>query len=144
MEKEGWTKASLRKMRKVDSFLRESQRYNSLGLGALLQVLEIARESDMSFILVSTTRLARKDVRFSDGTFIPSGTYVSVATMPIHRDEGIYDDADVFNPWRFADMRNEEGEGFKHQMVTTSIEYMPFGHGKHAWYENQYWRSWIH
>ena len=33
--KEGWSKASLAKMYKLDSFLKESQRHGGLGLGAL-------------------------------------------------------------------------------------------------------------
>lgn len=45
-----------------------------------------------------------------------------------------YEDATVFNPWRFSDMRDEEGEDTKHHFVSTSPEYIVFGHGKHAWY----------
>ena len=30
---EGWTKASMQKMKKIDSFMRESSRVNTLGLG---------------------------------------------------------------------------------------------------------------
>lgn len=37
----------------------------------------------------------------------------------------------VFNPWGFSDIRDKEGEGLKYQLVT---EYVPFGHGRHAWY----------
>ena len=40
----------------------------------------------------------------------------------------------MFDPLRFADMRSEEGASIKHQFVSTSPEYVPFGHGKHAWY----------
>ena len=32
---EGWTKAAMGKMRKLDSFLKESQRFNGIGLSAL-------------------------------------------------------------------------------------------------------------
>ena len=38
----------------------------------------------------------------------------------------------AFNPWRFSDIRDEEGEGMKHQLVATATEYVPFGHGRHA------------
>ena len=31
VREDGWTKTALRKMRKVDSFMKESQRYNGLG-----------------------------------------------------------------------------------------------------------------
>ncbi|KAJ3478574.1 hypothetical protein NLI96_g9659 [Meripilus lineatus] len=100
---EGWTKNAMQKMRKVDSFLRECQRYHSLGL-------------------VSMTRRAVKDFQFSDGTFIPAGGFVSAATMTIHHDNEYYSDPDLFDPWRFADLREEEGEGLKHQMVSTSLD----------------------
>ncbi|OBZ73435.1 hypothetical protein A0H81_06609 [Grifola frondosa] len=44
----------------------------------------------------------------------------------------VYAAPDVFDPWRFASMRDEAGEGRKHQMVTTSVDYIAFGHGRHA------------
>ena len=84
--------------------------------------------------IVSLTRKAMKDFRFSDGTLIPEGAFVSAAFMSIHHDEAYYENPDVFDPLMFADIRNEEGEGLKHQMVSTSLEYIPFGHGRHAWY----------
>ena len=40
----------------------------------------------------------------------------------------------MFDGFRFARMREAEGEGTKHQYVNTSTEYVSFGHGKHAWY----------
>jgi cytochrome P450 len=48
-------------------------------------------------------------------------------------DEENYTNADKFEPFRFANIRDEEGEGTKHQMVATSPEYLPFGLGRHAW-----------
>ena len=75
-----------------------------------------------------------KDVKLSNGTFLPHGTLVSAASYPTHHDEALYPNADVFDPFRFARMRTAEGEGEKHQMVQTSVDYMAFGHGKHAWY----------
>lgn len=113
IKEEGWTKAAMQKMRKVDSFMKECQRYFGLGSVAL-------------------TRKAMKDFTFSDGTFIPAGSIISAASVATHTNEEFYDDAQVFNPWRFSDMRSEEGEGTKHQMVSTSTEYIAFGHGRHA------------
>ncbi|KAH7906708.1 cytochrome P450 [Hygrophoropsis aurantiaca] len=111
--KEGWSKIAMTKMRKVDSFLKETQRYD--GIGSL-----------------SMSRKALKDFTFSDGTFIPKGTIVSVASRAIHHDSGIYDDADRFDPFRFADLRAEDGEAMKHQMVSTNPDFLSFGHGRHA------------
>ncbi|KAI9571035.1 cytochrome P450 [Boletus coccyginus] len=113
VEKEGWSKASLGKMRKIDSFLKESQRL--VGIGA-----------------VSLSRKAIKDFTFSDGTFIPKGTLVVVPSRCLHLDNEHYENAHVFDPFRFSDMRDEEGEGTKHHFVSTSMEYLPFGLGRHA------------
>ncbi|PSS38083.1 hypothetical protein PHLCEN_2v63 [Hermanssonia centrifuga] len=113
VSREGWSKAAIQKMRRVDSFLKETQRMTGLG--------------DLSM-----TRLAMQDFTFSDGTFVPKGSLVSVAAGPMHQDEEFYENAEIFNPWRFVDMREEEGEGTKHQMVSTSLEYVTFGHGRHA------------
>ena len=74
-----------------------------------------------------------KDVTLSDGTFIPKGTLLAAAADPTHHDESIYANADVYDPFRFANMRESDGEGLKHQFVNTSVDYVSFGHGKHAW-----------
>ena len=79
-------------------------------------------------------RKAVKDFTFSDGTFIPKGTSVVAAARCLHLDDEYYDNPHVFDPFRFANMRDDEHDT-KHQFVSTSTEYLPFGHGKHAWYE---------
>ncbi|KIM88557.1 hypothetical protein PILCRDRAFT_769584 [Piloderma croceum F 1598] len=109
---EGWSKASLDKMQKVDSFLRESQRYNTSA--------------------ISMVRLTLKDFTFSDGTVIPKGTFVGAAQCPIHHDEENYVNAGVFDGFRFVNKRMSEGENAKHQLVATDPVYLPFGHGRHA------------
>ncbi|PIL33520.1 cytochrome P450 [Ganoderma sinense ZZ0214-1] len=110
---EGWTKAAMGKMWKVDSFLRESQRFNGIGL-------------------TSVTRKAMKEVTLSNGTVIPKGALVVAASYPTHHDDAIYENANTFDPFRFSRMREVEGEGMKHQFVNTSPEYISFGHGRHA------------
>ncbi|RPD64698.1 cytochrome P450 [Lentinus tigrinus ALCF2SS1-6] len=110
---EGWTKAGMGKMWKIDSFLKESQRINGIGL-------------------TSVTRKVMKDITLLDGTFIPKGTFIGAASYPMHYDDSIYENASAFDPFRFSRMRGEDGEGTKHQFVNTSIEYLSFGHGKHA------------
>ena len=79
------------------------------------------------------TRKALKDFTFSDGTFIPAGVFVSAAATPTHFDEAYYEHPEIFNPWRFSDISDVDGEGRKYEMVSTSAEYVTFGHGKHAW-----------
>ncbi|OCH95708.1 cytochrome P450 [Obba rivulosa] len=111
--KEGWTKAALMKMWKLDSFMKESQRVN--GINA-----------------ISLTRIALQDLHLSDGTFIPAGTLITAAAGAMHSDDENYPDAHKFDPFRFSKLREQEGEGTKHQYVSTSTDYISFGHGKHA------------
>ena len=80
-------------------------------------------------------RRAMKDFTFSDGTFIPEGTFVGVAVLPTHHDGEYYDNPETFSPWRFSDMREKDGgDASRHLLVSTGLEYHPFGHGRHAWY----------
>ncbi|KAF8583911.1 cytochrome P450 [Ramaria rubella] len=111
--KEGWTKAALTQMRKLDSFFKESQRMNGLGS-------------------VSMTRLALQDFTFSDGTLIPKGAMVSAASSTRHHDDEIYGNGDVFDGFRFSEIREQEGLGTTNQLVATNPDYIAFGHGRHA------------
>ncbi|KAK7686504.1 hypothetical protein QCA50_010102 [Cerrena zonata] len=113
VKQDGWTKLAMQKLKKVDSFMRESQRMN--GINAL-----------------SLSRMAKKDITLSDGTFIPTGTVIAAASSATHLDSENYTDPNVFDPWRFSSKREEDGENARHQFVATSTEYIPFGHGKHA------------
>ncbi|KZT64524.1 cytochrome P450 [Daedalea quercina L-15889] len=113
VREEGWTKAAVNKMRRVDSFLKETARI--LGLGAK-----------------SMTRKALQDFTFSDGTFVPAGTTLSAPSHSVHHDGQFYESPDVFDAFRFARMRADDGEGTRHQMVATSTDYITFGHGRHA------------
>ena len=82
---------------------------------------------------VSLGLKAMKDVTLNDGTVVPKGTLVAAASYSVHHDNAYYDSPYVYDPFRFARMRGADGEGTKHQFVNTSVEYMAFGHGRHAW-----------
>nr|ANC28048.1 cytochrome P450 [Polyporus umbellatus] len=114
IKEEGWSTGSLKKMRKLDSFLKESMR---LADGSLLNMF----------------RKAMKDVTLSDGTRIPKGTLVAASAVVAHSDDTRYADPTVFDPFRFARMREGDiEESDKHQLVNTSVDFITFGHGKHA------------
>ena len=81
------------------------------------------------------SRKAIVDMTLKDGTFLPAGTHIACNAFAVHSQNGNYEDAKKFRPLRFANMRDESAEeGTKHQFVSTSNEYLPFGHGRHAWY----------
>lgn len=82
----------------------------------------------------SMIRKAAKDITLNDGTRVPRGTLVHVASHSVHLNEAYYENAKTFDPFRFAKMRKtEEVESSKYQAATTTSEYIPFGHGHHAW-----------
>jgi len=110
---EGWTKDVMQRMARLDSFMRESQRFE--GLTSL-----------------TVSRRAVKDYTFSDGTFVPKGTFLAAAARPVHRDGELYENGTEFNPWRFSDLRVKEGESLKYQMTSVGTENLPWGHGKHS------------
>jgi len=110
---EGWTKAAIGKMVKLDSFMKESSRFLPGGaVGVMRQVV--------------------KDFTFSDGSTVPAGTLVAIPVLAEHHDEANYTNAGAFDPFRYARMREQVGEGIKHQMVTPSHDFLSFGIGRHA------------
>ncbi|KAJ7153417.1 cytochrome P450 [Mycena crocata] len=120
ISEEGWTKSALNSMHRIDSFIRESQRLNGNGPVAMLR------------------KVVHPDgFKFSDGLIIPHGAFVTVSARPVHYDPAFYDRADVFDGFRFSRMRDEKAEAteesvFNRHMISTGIDHLVFGHGKHA------------
>jgi len=112
---EGWTKAGMDKMHKIDSFVRETQRLGGLGMTVM-------------------TRLVLRPFTFSNGVTIPAGTHITVPITASHTDEGIYENANEFDGFRFAKLRESEGNAVRggHQVVSTSVDNLSFGLGRHA------------
>lgn len=79
-----WTLTGLRKLRQMDSFLKESHRVNSPGV-------------------LNYNRLIRKDVRLSDGTILPAGAMVSMAGAARSKDPTLYASPREFQARRFID-----------------------------------------
>jgi cytochrome P450 len=80
-------------------------------------------------------RLALRPFTFSNGVTIPTGTLISMPGSAIHRDKAIYHDPDTFDGFRFAKLRESEGETTtsKYQTVSASSEHLAFGLGRHSW-----------
>ncbi|PBK90673.1 cytochrome P450 [Armillaria gallica] len=114
INEEGYTKSAMGKMSKLDSFVKESQRlYGNVGVFQM-------------------HRTARKDFVFSDGTVVPAGVQIVVASLSTHTDEKNYEDPLEFKPWRFSEKMKQEGEGTRHDMVTLSLDFIFFGSGRPA------------
>ncbi|KAF8467566.1 cytochrome P450 [Russula ochroleuca] len=112
---EGWTKAGIDKMHKIDSFLRESLRLDG-------------------FLLLAAPRLALRPFTFSNGMTVPAGTIVSIPASAIHTDERIYPNPDEFDGFRFAKLCESEGDttASRYQSVSPSSEHLVFGLGRHV------------
>ena len=115
---------ALQKMGKVDSFMRENQRTNGIDSRKylLMSFAHLIPKSSPKY-LVASARPALRNFTLSD-TFIPAGTTIAVPAGCTHIDSSNYDDPTVFKPWRFSDMREEDGEGTKHHFVGTSPNYI--------------------
>lgn len=116
--RDGWTKAALVGMHRVDSVLRESQRVNGINS-------------------VSVMRTALQDITLTSAgapVCLPAGTLCVAPERALHADKEHYPDPDAFVPFRFAELRAtaDARGGAQHQFVSTSTRYVPFGHGKHA------------
>ncbi|KAH9061886.1 cytochrome P450 [Lactarius vividus] len=111
---EGWTKAGMDKMHKIDSFLRETQRLDSLDY-------------------LSLFRLASRPFTFSNGVTIPAGTLIAAPTGAIHRDEEIFPNPEEFDGFRFAKLRErDENAVGAYQVLSASPDNLTFGYGRHA------------
>ncbi|KAL5499081.1 hypothetical protein ACEPAH_1599 [Sanghuangporus vaninii] len=116
----GWSKASLAKMQKIDSYIKETLRFDGIGM-------------------LSMQRKILQDYTLSDGTFLPAGTHVACNSVATHFDESNYQKAGEFDGFRFVQSNSnfhaeaqDLEESAKDQVVSTSLEFLTFGHGRHA------------
>ncbi|KAF2122024.1 cytochrome P450 [Lophiotrema nucula] len=113
--------ATLNKLKKTDSFIKESHRLNGLGL--------------MTF-----NRHLVKPVHLSNGVTLPSGTYISMSHYPIHRDPEFYPDPLKFDPLRYYNLRQKEGAADRYQFSSISSTEPAWGVGKFAC-PGRFWAS---
>lgn len=124
-----WTKKGLAKMYRMDSAIRESQRYSSFSLTF------IRREV-----------MPKEGITGPDGTHHPKGCVLSAAWAPISSDEDLFPNADKYDAFRYSREREayearpaedrDSADALKlkqSSIVTTSEKHLPFGHGRHAW-----------
>ncbi|EKM61817.1 uncharacterized protein PHACADRAFT_191008 [Phanerochaete carnosa HHB-10118-sp] len=92
---DGWTKIAMGKMWKLDSFMRESQRYNGINS-------------------ISVMRKALKSFTLSDGTYIPKNTILVTPALATHFDNENYMDPTVFDPFRHVREKEQDLSASKH------------------------------
>jgi cytochrome P450 len=110
---DGWTKGAIGKMFKVDSFLKEVQRMHGNGCFGL-------------------SRKVLKDFTFSDGTMLPAGTVMQVPKTAMHLDAANYANPDVFDGFRYANLRDGDNENTRSHFIVPNVDYIAFGYGKQS------------
>ncbi|KIM50675.1 hypothetical protein SCLCIDRAFT_144884, partial [Scleroderma citrinum Foug A] len=109
----GWTKEGIAQMRRVDSFIKETLRF----------------EGTTAY---GVQRKTTKDVTLSDGTFLPQGTHVAFAAYAIEHDHHYYEDPLSFKPFRFVELQDKCGDPSKYQLASVTHDSLGFGLGKSA------------
>ncbi|KAM0248340.1 hypothetical protein ACHAP5_003511 [Fusarium lateritium] len=113
-----WTKAAIQAMSRADSAARESLRLGSFGGRAIFR------------------KVMTNDFKTEDGHHVPKDTVISFLGQPASTDSATYEDANKYDPFRFSRARELAASRDEKTplvtFVTTSPEFLPFGHGKHA------------
>jgi len=100
-----FVKDTMTKLKKMDSFIRETTRYDGLGL-------------------TTFKRKTLKDITLSDGTFIPANTYIE---LPVETA------SEKFDGLRSYKIREKsEKEGLTEMFTTSNASNLNWGAGRHA------------
>jgi len=103
-----FTKDIIGKLRKMDSFMRETARHKGTGL-------------------TTFKRKTLKDITLSDGTFIPANTFIEI---PV---ENLSSEQEKFDGLRSYKIReNSEEEGLTEMFTTSNSSNLHWGAGRHA------------
>ena len=84
-------------------------------------------------------RLVLEDITLSEGVHLPKGTVIGVSGDRMW-DPTVHTDPEKFDGYRFHRMRNNNtnnnnngsAPGNQAHLVSTSVDHLAFGHGKHA------------
>ncbi|KAH6664961.1 cytochrome P450 [Halenospora varia] len=117
-------KSSFPKLRKLDSFLKESQRLNPPGLANNRRVLN-------SNIKLSTGHTLPKGTRIMFPSYNIMTSAETLAFSPAYNGPS-YIPPTQFDGLRFYKLREQPGKENRHQFVTTSEDSLNFGYGNHA------------
>ncbi|KAF2478137.1 putative cytochrome P450 [Lindgomyces ingoldianus] len=109
----GFSKQDLNRLRKLDSFLRESQRFNPP-------------------ILLSPQRVAVTDITLRDGLVIPKDQSIAFPSANLMTDPTLVPNPETFDAFRSYRKREQPGKSMMHMMVSTEKDHLYFGHGKQA------------
>ncbi|KAF4415566.1 hypothetical protein F53441_14621 [Fusarium austroafricanum] len=113
-----WTKSTIQAMTRADSVARETIRLGAFGSRGVFRKVMI------------------DGFKTEDGHHIPKGSLISFMGHPAQTDNELYEDGLKYDPFRFSRVRELAASRDENvppvTFVTTSPEFLTFGHGKHA------------
>ena len=109
----GWQKTSYAKLRKLDSFIKESQRFNPPAM-------------------LSYQRVMQQSYTLSDGTRLLKGAHIGLPVNAIQMDPDVTPNPLEFDGLRYYKLRQDVGQRHLHQFTTAEKTQLNFGHGKYA------------
>ncbi|EAW09122.1 cytochrome P450 [Aspergillus clavatus NRRL 1] len=107
-----WTLQEVAKMRKLDSFMKESQRVHPIGF-------------------ITAQRMTVRPHTFKDGLHLPAGVIFQFPADAVHHDPAIYPRPDQFAGYRFLHLR-ETVDANRYHFASVSDTMLGFGAGSHA------------
>ena len=130
--KDGWsngTQASFFSQHRMDSFMKEVQRFNPTAESKQLPFSSLFI-SNMLILNppVSMNRIARQCITLSDGLVIPQGTHICFASGPLARDPDLIPQPQPFDGLRWSLNTEDKTNSF----VSIGPTNMHFGFGRQA------------
>ncbi|KAL8296111.1 hypothetical protein RB600_001550 [Gaeumannomyces tritici] len=110
----GWKKKSLTRLMLLDSAIKEAQRMKPI-------------------LMANMLRKATADTKLEGGIVVRKGETVAVDAGSLH-DPALYENPEIYDMRRFADMRSSGQAGAEHKahLVSAVSEHLTFGYGKYV------------
>ncbi|KAH8810603.1 cytochrome P450 [Xylogone sp. PMI_703] len=114
MLKEGGvlTKNNIGALWKLDSFMKECQRYTPPGI-------------------ISHTRVVMQPLKLSNNVQLYPDEMIAIANYAINKDPRVYENPDTFDAERFVKLRSQPGNANRYQYTSNSVTALDFGYGRH-------------
>lgn len=77
-------------------------------------------------------RCVLQPVTLSDGTYLPTGTFIAIPVASLQFDPDIVPNPETFDPLRSYRTRQEPGKSQLHHFAMTDTTHMHFGHGSRS------------
>lgn len=106
-------KSSMPKLRKLDSFLKESHRLSPISL-------------------LNMRRKIVQPITLHDGTVLQPGMHIAFPLHQVSNDEDLWENPSQFDGFRFQKLRDLPGNESKYQFTATGTNNLDFGYGVHA------------